>query len=197
LPGANGEPVDKETLRRVRAAVEEYFLNGLDTEAVEVLKELVHPDGMKDVVKSCIFFVFEKKSEEREKLCALFISLFSSGFLTTEQAKRGVLAFLDEFDDIVIDVPLAGTYGAAILAHLVVHNVVDLSFLADVPSENMFSMSPYAAEFIGQTLKAITDSPNGGAERVEAAYRESGIKLLEKIQPMPKQVLCYCSPTSL
>ena len=42
-PGYGGEPVPKDSLRRVRAAVEEYFVNGMETELVEVLAELVHP----------------------------------------------------------------------------------------------------------------------------------------------------------
>ena len=32
LPGANGQPVDKDTLRRVKGALEEYFINNLTNE---------------------------------------------------------------------------------------------------------------------------------------------------------------------
>jgi hypothetical protein len=58
--------------------------------------------------------VFEKKAEDREKLCRLFVSMYTedssgagAGLLSSAEATRGVLAFLNEFDDIVIDVPLA------------------------------------------------------------------------------------------
>ena len=40
--------------------MDEYFLNGLVREAVEVLKELVHPRGMGDVMKACMYASFDK-----------------------------------------------------------------------------------------------------------------------------------------
>jgi hypothetical protein len=36
---------------QIKAAVEEYYLNSLETECIEVTRELVHPNGMGDVLK--------------------------------------------------------------------------------------------------------------------------------------------------
>lgn len=36
---------------QVKAAVEEYYLNSLETECIEVTRELVHPNGMGEVLK--------------------------------------------------------------------------------------------------------------------------------------------------
>lgn len=50
LPGANGS-VDKDTLRRIINAIEEYFSNDLYEEVLLSFRELVHPRGMGEVVK--------------------------------------------------------------------------------------------------------------------------------------------------
>ena len=36
---------------QVKAAVDEFYLNGLEMECVEVTREMVHPNGMGDVLK--------------------------------------------------------------------------------------------------------------------------------------------------
>jgi hypothetical protein len=36
---------------QIKAAVEEYYLNSLETECIEVTRELVHPNGMGEVLK--------------------------------------------------------------------------------------------------------------------------------------------------
>ena len=38
----------------MKAAVEEYFLNSLETECIEVTRELVHPNAMGEVLKVCV-----------------------------------------------------------------------------------------------------------------------------------------------
>lgn len=43
------------------------------------------------------------------------------------------------------------------LGDLIVGGVLSLSVLRDIPDENNFSLSYRYAEFVGQTLKAITD----------------------------------------
>lgn len=50
LPGADGA-VDKETLRRIMSVIEEYFQNNLLDEVLILFKELVHPNGMAEVLK--------------------------------------------------------------------------------------------------------------------------------------------------
>ena len=39
------------TLRQVKAAVEEYYMNSLVKECIDVTRELVHPMGMGDALK--------------------------------------------------------------------------------------------------------------------------------------------------
>lgn len=54
----------------------------------------------------------------------------------------GISAFLHDFDDIVVDVPLVGDYVASILAALAQASAIDdLSFALHLPDENNFSLS--------------------------------------------------------
>ena len=71
---------------------------------------------MGDVLKACMYASFEKK-DSKAKTCTLILALHSDPHgLSTPKAEAGVLAFLHDLDDMVIDVPLAGVLGANILA---------------------------------------------------------------------------------
>ena len=105
--GANGESVDKSVIEQVKALVREYFQNGVDEDAEAGIRELMHPEGMGEVLKPCIVMAFDKRAEDREKLVALFVMLHTVGILRTEQVARGLSALLDDLDEISIDVPMA------------------------------------------------------------------------------------------
>lgn len=57
----------------------------------------------------------------------------------------------------ITSIPSQGLYGSQMLGDLIVGGVLSLSVLRDIPDENNFSLSYRYAEFVGQTLKAITD----------------------------------------
>lgn len=105
--GANGESVSKDVIEQVKALVREYFQNGVDEDAEAGIRELMHPEGMGEVLKPCIVMAFDKRAEDREKLVALFVMLHTVGILRTEQVARGLSALLDDLDEISIDVPMA------------------------------------------------------------------------------------------
>jgi hypothetical protein len=69
----------------VVAAMNEYFLNDLLDEAVEVMRELVHPNAMNEAVRATIVTILEKKDTERVKYNVFLTGLFSSGLLSAEQ----------------------------------------------------------------------------------------------------------------
>merc|ERR1712146_301439 len=96
-------------------------------------------------------------------VCDLLVSLWDGGseaaFLSSDQATAGFMSFLDTFDDIVIDVPLAGSISGEILAHLIDKGVVALSLFDSVPEENMFHCSPRKASFQASVLLALSKKP--------------------------------------
>ena len=54
-----------------------------------------------------------------------------------------MFSFLHDLDDLVIDIPLAGTYGSVIFADLILHDMAKLSMLSEdsLPEENNFAIS--------------------------------------------------------
>ena len=105
--GANGARVEKSVIEKVKELVAEYFQNGIDEDAETGIRELLHPEGMGDVMKPCMLMAFDKKPEDREKLVNLFFMLHTVGVLRAEQVARGLSAFLDDLDEISIDFPMA------------------------------------------------------------------------------------------
>jgi hypothetical protein len=63
----------------------EYFLNDLLDEAVEVMKETVHPNAGAEAIRILIRTVLEKKDSERNKFNIFLPALFSSGLFGQEQ----------------------------------------------------------------------------------------------------------------
>ncbi|CAE7551919.1 EIF4G1 [Symbiodinium microadriaticum] len=134
--------LDTHSVSRVVAAMNEFFLNDMLDEAVEVMRELVHPNAMHEALRACIQAILEKKAEDRVKFNAFLGGLYASGLLSGEQVILGLSNFLDSYDDIVIDVPRVCDYTAQIIANLYVAGALDdLSFMLSLPDENNFSMS--------------------------------------------------------
>jgi hypothetical protein len=63
----------------------EYFLNDLLDEAVEVMKETVHPNAGAEAIRILIRTVLEKKDSERNKFNIFLPALFASGLFGQEQ----------------------------------------------------------------------------------------------------------------
>ena len=187
LPGADGT-VTKETIVKVRAIVEEYYMNGDDSEALDTIKEAVHANGMGKVIgqpKGCIDLVFEKFPQDRSKFCKLMAYLHEQNFLTSAEVKSAVLLFLDNLDETIIDTPKALVYGADILAEFLSLNLFDMADFSNISDDNMFSMSFRRAAFFGELLTALVSKTS--AEKVAAMYTESKLDVLADIQTEPKQ----------
>lgn len=66
----------------------EFLLNDLLEEALEVMRELVHPNAMHEALRVCILAVLEKKNEDRVKFNALLVGLHNCGLLSCEQVRE-------------------------------------------------------------------------------------------------------------
>lgn len=67
----------------------EFFLNDILDEAVEVMRELVHPNAMHEAIRATIVAILEKKDTDRVKFNIFLVGMFSSGLLSTEQVGIG------------------------------------------------------------------------------------------------------------
>ena len=88
------------------------------------------------------------------------------------------MSFLDTFDDIVIDVPLAGSISGEILAHLIDKGVVALSLFDSVPEENMFHCSPRKASFQASVLLALSKRPGQTERSVCEMYKKCDMDVI-------------------
>ena len=177
MPGADGS-LTKDVVVKIRSIVEEYYMNEDPAEAVLSLRELIHPLGMADALgasKGILELIFEKFPNKLGPVCDLLVSLWDGGregaFLSSAQATAGFLSFLDTYDDVVIDVPLAGSISGQILATLIDKGVVDLSLFDAVPEENMFTCSPRKASFQASVLLALVKQPGQSEQSVCNLYR--------------------------
>lgn len=185
LPGHDGE-VDANTTRRIIAAHDEYYGNLIEDEIVEVLKELVHENGMWKAVYSAMKSVMGKSAGHLEKYQALLPVLYKRGVLTREQAVKGISAFLHEFDDMVIDVPKLAGYFGDIIAHAYVNNVFEgnVRFITTLPDDNDFTISfrmMLVIVHIATTIKTI-DSEEKAVEFFKSALDLSSIDKMQKTQ---------------
>ncbi len=207
LPGFQGS-LSKEDIKKVCTIVDEYYCNEDPAEAVLSLAEKIHPNGMSDALgqhKGIIDLVFEKYPTKISILNEFLLHLYNSGFLTSERAKLGIMHFLDNFDDTVIDFPKAAVCGADIIASLIISNIVSLSLFNEIPEENMFMMSFNKSILVGNTLIALgekvsksstsTSTADDNAKedgsdtntKVTEIYKASGIDLWSMIEPEPNQ----------
>ena len=186
-PGSNGQ-VDKDTLRKLMNAVDEFFTNDLYNEALLSFKEIVDPRGMGEVVKCLLVHVLEKKDEHRRKAAALLQHLFNDDFLTTEAASEGVMAFADVFDDLCIDVPKASDYAAVVIGSMISNDIIPLSVFCEIPEESNFTLCMKGPELIIRCLGELC-SMEGGSTKAQSAYEGCSLYdlLLQRVMPDPGQ----------
>jgi len=186
LPGYDGT-LSKEVLMKVRSIVEEYYMNEDPAEALLSLREVMHPYGMGYAIgasKGCIELVFEKFPNNMTKLCDLLVSLWAEGseeaFLTSDQATKAFYQFLENYDDMSIDVPKAGEYGAEIMAHLIDSGVISLSLFDSLPEDNLFNECFKKAAFLGGLLVRLASRPGQTQQSVCNLYRGCKIDVLRE-----------------
>ena len=185
LPGWNGEQIGKEIVVKVKSALDEFLTNGVVDDMLLELKELVHPNAMAEVTYSCIRHVLDKNDNSRLQLLDLLKGLASASLLDEKVAATGVVALLNEFDDILLDAPKAGTYISKIISFLVSINVMSLELFVNLPEDNMFCTSPRQADLVASTLANIVEIMS--EEECVKMYVESKIKFKSTVRPFPKQ----------
>lgn len=181
--------VSEETLSSAVAIMNEYFLNDLVTEAIEVMKDLVHPNSMGQVIRAMIRAVMEKKPTERAKFNILLQSFYTAGdgLVSRDQCVAGISLFLNDFDDIVYDVPLVGDYVAGIIGSLFnVGAIENLAFIFHLPEENYFSESMNQYSLVVKTCAFIRET-NADPEVSKQFFKDSIEKDVSELDSLAKE----------
>jgi hypothetical protein len=180
--------VDRETLRRAKGIVEEFLGNDILEEVFLGLTDLVHPQGMGDVMKSVLNALVERKQSELDRFTALPPYLLEKGFLSLEQMALGVRGFLSNYDDLIIDVPQLGRPVSVLLAAFLTSEptpVLNLSVFTELAAAaaaaagsdgqldddeyemHQFAQSPHFLGLVLQTLAAVDAADNAAEEGEE------------------------------
>lgn len=137
---------------------------------------------MGDVIRSCFSFVVERKLHDQEMYARVLPLMHSKGLLSTANATRGVIAFLEDLDEIVIDAPMAGKHCSYLVSYMVISGVLDgLNFLSELPEDSMFRDSPQYTEFVAQFLSNVSEQVNQPS--VELAAPITALKSKLELSP--------------
>lgn len=190
--------LEKTDIKRLKSVTEEYYTSEIMEEPYIVIKELIRPTLLQDAVKVLLASSVEKKQGDRVKLLALLVELhhhtgavesLPSPYLSTEATTKGIYMFLEELSDLVIDAPMASTYGAFLVAGLIVNEVVSISLFASIPEteEQNFVEAGRPADFIAQVLSSIQEMKNTSVS--QKIYEDSGVSISSFIRPMPRETV--------
>jgi translation initiation factor 4G len=187
LPGQSG-PVPKEDIDKIKSGVLEYLTNVIVEDSVTEFKELVHSNGMGDVIRAIILLVIDKREIDHENLTKLIVGLYNANnddnekFLSVSQTNKGILQIMNELDEISIDVPKASSILAKMLSTLIVENVFTLSCLSSEEAMENISKSADFISCLVSNLIRISD-----INTAIDVYKESGINLVSLVRPFPEQ----------
>lgn len=191
--------------KRLKSAMDEYCETGMLEEITLTYQELNPLQSLlPDIVKGLILRVLEKKNDsDRTALCIFLeelhrtIKVGNGPALTLNDLSTGIDKFLDQLDDIIIDIPKAAVYGAQVLAELCLRGLFPLSSLGSLSEDNLFSTSPKLAEFIVMILSQIQEivgnrenaASGEGATKAEELYRDANISLDKLVLAPPKETV--------
>jgi len=128
-PG-DGRPVEEMKLA-VDQLLKEYLSSSDLAEAGRCIKELNAPEFFHEIVKRAVTSVLDKGEEAQQKMSNLFISLIEADMLTTQQTAKGFRRLHDRLDDLVLDVPNAGTTLAKFCAWAINEAILPADFTFD------------------------------------------------------------------
>lgn len=190
--------LEKSDIKKIKSVTEEFYMSNIMEEPYIVIKELVPSHLMHECVKVLMASSVERKEGDRIKLLSLLVELHRhtgaySGlpptYLSSEDTTRGIYSFLEDLSDLVIDAPMAGTYGANLVAGLIVHQVVNMSIFCSIPEteDQNFVNAGRPAEFIAQVLSSIALMKD--TAEAQQIYAHSGVAISSFIRTMPRETM--------
>jgi len=172
----------------VRGIYEEYLSIGLEDEVVGRIDLLQQQtSGFKSmighVLKSLVYLtVVEKSVEEIPKFNQFILILHRNRYLPSVAILKGVILFLNEIDDVVVDAPNVLIYFAKIMVSFILNGLISLSFLTTLPEDHNFTQSSQFYDFIGHVFSEIDRQGGNSADLFRAAGGSEFLAKLPKIE---------------
>ena len=199
-------PMNKDSLKAIKCILEEFFINQVVEDCIiEMQSKCSHiRSRMGDVLKYLINVTLEKKLEDRKKFNDFLLLICTPQDTTTalvsvKELKRGILLFLNDLDEISIDVPFATSYFTNVVSVLLLssylqENGLNLTLFDNISEENSFSMSIKAQELLAEILSCVVTNVNNendadadandGLKKAELMYRNAGgIEFMARLPP--------------
>ena len=125
-PG-DGRPVEEMKVSIDTMLIE--FLSSSDLEeACRCIQELNAPQLMHEIIKRAITIVLDKDDGAQQSISNLLIFLVEKDMITTGQAEKAFKRLHDRLDDLVLDVPNAGSTLAKFTAWAVQEDILSSKF---------------------------------------------------------------------
>jgi hypothetical protein len=108
-----------------------------------------------------------------EKFYPFIPAMYSYGLLDKKGFLEGLVDFLDGYDDLAVDVPLAGKSTALLLSYILINasDVFDMTIFSKIPKENNFTDSTLFTDLIAQILQQVVEKIS--TMEAEKMYKES------------------------
>lgn len=125
-------PGDGRPVEEMKQAVDQLLLEYLSSadlaEACRCIKELNAPEFMHEIVKRAITCVLAKGENSQQAMSNMFIYMIEQDILTIQQASKGFHRLYDRLDDLILDVPTAGTTLAMFTSWAIEENILPVDF---------------------------------------------------------------------
>eukprot|EP00605_Chrysophyceae_sp_TOSAG23-4_P001022 GSChrysophyteH1.ASY1.ANO1.1123.1 assembled CDS len=128
-PG-DGRPVEEMKVA-IDTILKEFLASSDLEEAARCIKELNAPEFMHEVLKRAITLVMDKDENAQQSVSNLLIYLVEKDMITTGQAVKGFKRIHDRLDDLILDIPTAGSALAKFSAWAVQEDLLPRDFSFD------------------------------------------------------------------
>eukprot|EP01083_Nonionella_stella_P172199 590197_1 len=113
-------------VQSLKTTILEYFKTASTADLRTAIGALSTAGSEVFFVKTFVTIAFEKKDRERSLLVDALKYLFTENVIRNSQIVEGVLDFLDDFEDFVIDNPLSPAFLGKLLADLIVFSAISM-----------------------------------------------------------------------
>lgn len=186
-----GEKLDSQTMaKHVKASIDEYLSNAVLDDAIADVVATFPPIQRDDFLQHVLVYAVQKKDKDRDLITNLIDALISGSagkvpVVTNSHIEVGFSEFLNNFDDILIDAPLALSFVSKMLGKWSVTSDAFLQTIAKLPEENLFAMSPSVAELVVHTVSVVASHTT--VDQAKAVFNLMGFALADKVFPGPRQ----------
>lgn len=157
-------PPEKEELQedledKINLLLEEYLSSKDSEEAIACITDLHSPSCHPDIVFTALSKTLEMKENDIHLIIKLFAKLKENNIFTSEDFKTGFARILQDFDDLVIDIPKSPEFMATFITSAVLDQLFELSFIEEAfkPLVNAQNRKAKASELLSEVIDNLLE----------------------------------------